>query len=462
MCFLNKKKLQKITIFFSVIACTVALAAGTLTANAEAEPAITGFVTDTLDLIDGGTNLIDGGDFESTPTGSWNVDGLLTNGASIDSDNPFKGSKQLKFVAGESETIASFTVPVTAEKSYMFSVWVKGSQLSDDNSGDVHFGIADPATGDFLTTNESNNVNSTGTKALTPPSWDGEWYQRGYIFNSGNLTSIGIVIRGTASTAYFDNMVLCLEEDSVKPDTTITITHPEVTNANPDKKGCKPQHNLFENTDFSGSDTAFWSEVDNFDAFLSIGGDKGKSSNKVLLYDGGSEVIGTGATYKKWLDVKPNTEYTFTTDVKAYVESGMTFGLMYLDGNGMPHVIAGDISVPSNQTGKWMIASYSFNTKDIERVAFFINDGGGNAAFDFIKLFESVHGTKLTDTNADPNQKPIDPGKPDDGKKPGVPSTKTGDASAIVFVVIAFLSAAVIGVLSYKKYITRRKERQTV
>lgn len=454
---MSNNTLRKLLAAVGSVACVLALSTG-LVASAEGE-AVTEFVTDKLNLADGGTNLIAGADFESTPAdgSGWNV-ADFTGAAQVITEGAYEGQNKLTFTAGAEGATAKFTVPVTANTEYVFSAWVKGPLLSADNTGSVQFGVAN-ANGEFLVA--EGVVNSAVDKALTPPAWDGAWHQRGYVFNSGDLTSVTVQITGTATTADFDNLLLCVADEAE----AVEIADPDAPEYDaPDvaKMNCKAEDNLFEDYNFSADDHSFWTDEAVSDIFT-ITKD---GSNPVLKTSGKN----SGLTYIKWIEVEPNTEYTFTADLKGLLleegEGTSAFGLMIH--NGVQPKSFGDIDVPFYD--EWNITSFTFNSGEYDRIGFYVYDGLGELMLDNLRLFEASKGIALGegDTNVGSDPDPIipdqdDPGSDGDGSGDGSGdgegdiSPITGVVFPIIYVVLALASAGTVVVL-WKTKKTRQNE----
>lgn len=357
------------------------------------KPQIIEFSTRKYNLSENGVNLFPNGDFETVPAGNtgWNVsefaDGTVV---SVVSDNAFSGGKSLRFDAqGGEEHTARLRIKVQPQTEYMLSAQIKGAMLSAQNRGDLTFGVANPSTGRFITfinemlpEYESESVNCTGEKSMTPPSWDDRWHRRGCIFNTGALTEIDLIIKGKSSLAWFDDFILCKSESAVadKPESRAKA---KVTDKNPGLKACSPEHNLFQNGNFSGEDVSMWKGP-----FIGVKDDPDRPSNRVLAYRGGNLPTGN---YFKWIDVKPNTNYTFTMLMK--VEDGCKVQIGLMDSQEPVPCNIGDAFTP--RTDRWQVVSFSFDSGDNDRIALYLFDGGGAAYMDEFKLFESHYGVNF-------------------------------------------------------------------
>ena len=354
-------------------------------------------------------NLIVTGDFESEPAEgtSWNVHGFIGSDAVTldDHGNAYEGKTCLKFSSNTPQIPQSAVmwIDVEPDTSYVLSTWVKGEPISEDNRADLTFGILDPVTKEFLLATKQlygsaysydEEVNISRSRNMTPPAWDGNWYQRGYVFNTGDCQKVGIALVGSQSVCYFDNMVLCKRSDAMSSE--VFLQDVFVTEENPALRGCADKDNMFEDYDFTDSNSAYWKNGLGYGDTVTLSKDNNK--NGVLSYC--SAEVPTWASYIRWVKIKPNTEYTFSVYVKSPEDCETVFGLMDSDPHGFK-TIGQELKAVGD--GNWHILSYSFYSADYEDIAFFISDGGGSIEFDNIRLFEANKGIKLDDPLPDSN-----------------------------------------------------------
>jgi hypothetical protein len=154
-------------------------------------------------------NMLTNANFESEG-GQWNVDTFATEYVSVVADSTTMfGKKSLYFntsALDEANPAKSvFWLDIEPDTSYVFSVWIKGAFLSDDNRGRNTVGVVDE-NGKFLA--QSDYLFLDGTRQLVPTAWDNEWHLRSVEFHSGSKTKIGIALAGWGSQMWIDDMAL--------------------------------------------------------------------------------------------------------------------------------------------------------------------------------------------------------------------------------------------------------------
>lgn len=344
-------------------------------------------------ICDDADNLVTGWDFESS--GNWETDTFIGNGTLCveESSLAVSGNKVLTFSSQSDEMVDNiFYVNVKPNTDYIFTVWVKGKLKSKTNKTNMTFGIIDPKSGLFLPKNNDSGRTFNGTVLMIPPSWDENWHIVSMDFNSKSAHKIGIAIRGACSQAEFDNMYLFEKSNAkkfVSPE--LDRTPIAITNNAPQKQYCSVDNNLIENFDFSNNESDFWQTGSIFGNTVTIsntGGGKGNALHYKYKIQNPSMVY-----YIKWIDVKKNTDYTFSCKYKitSVGEKGF-FGLI----NGsryLPSPISkwyfNDKTATDNEL--WKKAAVSFNTGGYDRIGFVVFDGGGSAFIDDIRLFESLN-----------------------------------------------------------------------
>lgn len=132
------------------------------------------------------------------------------------------------------------------------------------------------------------------------------------------------------------------------------------------EQGCKDSDNLLQNADLT----------------------KGTGYGTVasLTQDGlrlnGSRI---GASYVLWMDVEPDTNYTFTVQMKGVKAGGNVIGLM--DSNTAdPQTVK---EWKPDFDGEWHSYSVRFNSGEHKKLAFYAYDGGGEVFLRNFKLFET-------------------------------------------------------------------------
>ncbi|MBR5524327.1 MAG: carbohydrate binding domain-containing protein [Clostridia bacterium] len=340
-------------------------------------------------------NLIVNGGFESTEGAQWNTYTFLNEHLSVVEDpNAKEGNKVLYFNSTATEnTMQVFWVDVEPDTNYIFSAFVKGAYWSAQNNCYATFGVVDPDTETFMIYNGERGKNSKAYWQLVPPSWDNDWHLRSVSFNSGEKTKVGIAVYGAASQMYLDGIALYKNENGVKySDARMTDTI--TTNIKVQHTTCTPENNLVDNFNLSDAQDTFWS--------TGLGWKNGFVSIRESQYDYGNSLqyVGSdnamGVRYIKWIDVKPNTEYTFSADI-----------LVLEDGDGYLEVTDSKISKPvafvimdfkQEAFGEeWSKYCVNFKTGVYTRVGITIVDKGGEALIDNIRIFEADAGAEVED-----------------------------------------------------------------
>ena len=115
----------------------------------------------------------------------------------------------------------------------------------------------------------------------------------------------------------------------------------------------------------------------------------------------------TGTYYIKWIDVEPNTDYTFSAKY-AIAQPGEGFmGLIngyrleseVTENRLFPTVIKRYDFDEKNylESLAWQTAAITFNSGERNRIGFVICDAGGEAYIDELRLFKSSDGIALED-----------------------------------------------------------------
>ena len=412
----------------------------------------------TLVAKDEASNLIKDASFEkffqkAAGVAQWNTPTLLDNAYVTvvnDAANAADGNNYLKIDsngAGKGFKVY-FTVDVEPETDYIFSAWVKGAYLSEKNAANLTFGIMDSATGTFLLgppcddgdDNTGKYKDFTATRQLVPTAYDNHWHLRGLEFNSAGRTQVQIAIMGDDTQAFLDGLTLCKTTNAVKP------ANPKVTSVigampHEGEEGCAPEDNLVEDFNFESKDHSFWTEVPGYGNFVNVKY-AGKGYGTSMLYKESDNP--NGRYYIRWIEVKPNTDYTLTFDVLVNKTGEGYVGLV--DGNEYVPQDAFVYTFEDGTDGEWQKLSIDFNSTAYSRVGFFVCDKGGEALLDNIRLFETSKATAIKDNDGfDPDEKPLpdDPDNPEDPDNPDGP--KTGDSLVIVFasLLVAIFCAAV-------------------
>lgn len=362
----------------------------------DVEPYLTSFGTKNNRPKDVASNLLVNGGFESTTGAQWNNSSFIKGNLSVVSDSTaLEGEKVLYFNSGTTSNTAWHTFPVTVEKNtlYTFSAWVKSPRLGVTNCATATFGVMG-STNQFLVYEPYNGNGhgaaslSTTTMQLMATAPDGEWHLRSVTFNSGSHTTVYIGVYGAETRLYLDDMALFKSSNGVEyisPLRSDTIT----STANSGNQYCADADSLVEGIDMTSNDAQiYWSDNPAWrNGFLSFLEDD--AAHGTALQYSQSAHPEWKLHYIKWIDVTPNTDYTFTVDVKRVAAGGGRIAL--LDDNALSpaelYTIAFD-AVDSD----WATYSVTFNSGVYSRIGICIVDGGGSALIDEVRLFETAKG----------------------------------------------------------------------
>ena len=295
------------------------------------------------------------------------------------------------------------------DTNYWLTLFVKASEVTAVKNGFITFGMTVPETGNFIVmadpTSEGGRPYKTGQQ-LVPMAYDGQWHILTVPFNTKELTEMNFTIDGLNCEVWFDNIYIFEEVNAKHFVSPVTVKGDAVvTDSDPKLLGCEEDKNLFENYDLSDG-SAFWG--DNAHKF-------GVFGNALKVADTGSQVYGkalhyvsgrpNGTYYIKWIDVEPNTEYTFSAK---YVIAQPGEGFMGLiNGYRLESEVTENRLFPTmiQQFGfgeenyleslVWQTAAVSFNSGERNRIGFVICNAGGEAYIDELRLFKSSDGIVL-------------------------------------------------------------------
>lgn len=303
-----------------------------------------------------------------------------------------------------------YEMTVEANTDYWLTLMVKTKKYSDVFGRFLTFGITDPDTGDFIMMADPEAEGGRPYKVnqqLTPSAYDGQWHIITVPFNSGDMTHLNFTINGTNIEAWFDDIYIFKAEDAksyVAPESD--KDEATVTDRNPELLGTSKENNLFSNMDLSEGNSYWGATTYKYGVF----------GNSLNIVNSGSSIYGfamhyaatkipTNTYYIKWIDVEPNTEYTFSAKY-AIVEAGDGFvGLIngYKVGSEVsenrlfPSLIAEFSFDGENYKAdhSWQTIAVSFNTGERNRIGFVVCDAGGEAYIDELRLFKTSDGTEL-------------------------------------------------------------------
>ncbi|MBQ3202940.1 MAG: hypothetical protein IJB36_04780 [Clostridia bacterium] len=341
------------------------------------------------------SNLLKEGSFESS-AGGFTTSSVL----SVVSDKTApEGSKSLYFNTSKTTTANWHIVWVDVAKNtdYTFSAWVKGAHLSADNRGWATVGVVDSETKQFIPYISGKFPFFTHGKQIVPPGWDEAWHLRSVTFNSGNRTKVGIALYGCSSQMWVDGLALYKNGEGTKY-VSDNMSHMVATRFDAEYAYCAEKNSLFKNPTFDS--TTFWKGGSGWDSgFLSIANNK-YEYGKSLKYTATANPV--GQHYLRYVDVQPNTWYTFSVDVKV-LKSGAG-RLILLDGKMRDPAEIISVEFDGDSFGDdWFTICFRLNTGCFNRLAVGVVDGGGSALIDNLRLFKTSDGIKGDDTYKDPN-----------------------------------------------------------
>ena len=410
-------------------------------------------------------NLISGADFETD--GNWNNAGFTGGPLKVidDPENAHNGSKVLRFkgVNLDKKEKRILRVEVEPNTQYMFSAWVKGTNISSANCGDATFGVMDYVSKKFLIGNPvasdpGSSMDSTPDRQLVPPAYDNSWHLRGIEFNSGERTEIGIAVYGSDSEIYLDELVLCRVENCVrynsKYNTGIVSLSP-----NEGDSGCDPENNLIENFNFSDSGSDFWETGYIYGNFVSVA-DARLGYGKSLKYSEGENPVGN--TYIKWVDVEPERDYIFTFDIQVTKDGDGSISLLD-DKNTIPTTVF-ELNFDAEDFGNgWHTVSVNFNPGIYEKIGICITDFGGEAYFDNVRIFEASKANSVKEPfNPDEIAAENRDGTDDEDNKGDSGIPRAGDAVFKTVTVMLAVSALAFVMTAGLRYIGKKQRNRKI
>jgi len=301
-----------------------------------------------------------------------------------------------------------------AHTKYWLTLFVKAPKTGYSWERFVTFGLTDPETGDFILMANPDAEGARPYKVdqqLVPMAYDGKWHIITVPFNTGDATWLNFTIYGENCEAWFDNIYIFKEEDAKHFVSPVTDKDEAVvTNKAPTLLGCETGKNLFDNHDLSNGIVFWGANSHRFGVFgnaLNVADSGSSIYGNALHYVSGSNP--TNTYYIKWIDVEPNTEYTFSAKY-AIAQKGEGFvGLIngyrldseVSENRLFPTLIAQFGFGPENylESHEWQTIAVSFNTGERNRIGFVVCDAGGEAYIDELRLFKTSDGIKLQDVS---------------------------------------------------------------
>ena len=340
-------------------------------------------------------NLIKDGSFESG-LGGFSSASVLKQVS--DSTAP-EGGKSLFFDTSKTDTADwhIFWVDVEKNTDYIFSAWVKGAYLSDDNRGYATIGVVDSATNRFVPYT-SKLPFYTQAQQIVPTGWDNSWHLRSVSFNSASRTKVGIALYGCSSQMWVDGMALYKNGQGLKYQSD-NMANRIAVRFDAEYTYCADKNNLFQNATMDKSSSYWQSGAGWKGGFLSMADNK-YEYGKSIKYTASANPV--GQHYLKWVDVEPNTWYTFSVDMK--ILKGGLGSLILLDGKMRDPGEIISIQFDKDSFGDdWFCTNFRLNTGCHTRIAFGVVDGGGSALIDNVRLFKTANGIAGDDAYKDPN-----------------------------------------------------------
>lgn len=334
-------------------------------------------------------NLIENPDCDSEQYWSENSEGYSVTSV-ISQDEFYEGKSSLK-VNGNNEYFIKWIDGIEPNTDYFISLY--GMTPISTPLNDIHFGIMDKNKAVFRN-QRSEDISATinlGTfDEITISCQDGNWYNRSYLFNSGENTKIGIYFTGSSGVMYFDSLKLFKAEYA----TTVVekgINRPISLEFDIPNYACNKADNLIKNGSFDKG-VVGWEDI----AYGKCVEKVVSSGNNMLYYRNDYQ----NAYYMPEFKIEKGKFYTFSFWARAIEGSGAVFGLV--NATKPCEYITDEIEICEDQ-GNWKLYSVTFSSEEEEAVCFAIYDGGGAAVFDKFRLFESDKGIVV-----DPEQdKPI-------------------------------------------------------
>lgn len=341
-------------------------------------------------------NRLTDGSFE-TSLGGFSAASVLKSVA--DATAP-EGSKSLLFDTTSTTKAEWYILWVDVEKDtdYVFSAWLKGARLSASNQGYATLGVVDPSTNRFIPYTVKKPF-YTQSHQLVPTAWDNQWHLRSVVFNSGDRTRVGIALYGCAAKMWVDGMALYENGEGVGYEGE-NMSQSVSYRFDAEYTYCAAGDSLLRNPTFDGKDTSFWQSGSGWNSgFLSIAKNDYEYGTS-LKYTATKQAV--GQQYIRWVEVQPNTWYTFSVDVK-----------ILKDGDGRLILLDGKLRNPSEIMAvgfdaysfgnDWFTTNLRLYTGCFTRLGIAVADGGGAALMDNLRLFKSSDGIPGDDTFRDPD-----------------------------------------------------------
>ncbi|MBR5524857.1 MAG: hypothetical protein IKU51_06295, partial [Clostridia bacterium] len=339
-------------------------------------------------------NLIEDGSFESD-TGTWAVDTFLGDTVSVVTDATApEGDKSLYFDTSSRETgeWRIVWVDVTPNTDYIFSTWIKGAYLSEDNRGYATVGVVDPATQRYIPYDHKKPF-YTQSKQLVPTAWDDAWHLRSISFNSGDRERVGVALYGCGTRMWVDGMALYESSRGVK---YVSENMKGVVGFGygAEYGGCDDADSVTENIRMDDVTSDYWQSGSGWKNGFMRMVDNAYEYGTSLQYTASADP--RGLYYIKWVPVEAHTNYTFSVDMKVLESGGGR--LMLMNGKKSNRTSFVEFDFNGEDYGyDWFSLMLDFNTDTFTTIGIAVMDAGGVALLDNIRLFKTEDGKDVED-----------------------------------------------------------------
>ena len=349
------------------------------------------------------SNVITNPGFENESGGQWNNRTFLSNTVTVvDDPTAPEGDKSLHFDTRGTDTPQwyTFKVAVQPNTDYVFSAWVKGAYVSDDNRFYASIGILNPYTKNFAVYPSMEDRRSRRDGQIYPTAWDNEWHLRSVTFNSGNLTEVVIGLYGCSSEMWVDDLAL-FKNGYGQSYLSATAKASVTFSYNYQFMRCDPAKSLTQNVRMDDAKSTYWQDGAGWDnGFMSIV-DTDYVYGTAMKYTASEKAA--GISYIKWIPVKKNAEYVITFNYKVLKDGNGYVRLATERGNGLSHFVSVDFfgtSMYEDENG-WCTFSTKIYTTAFDKIAFIVTDLGGEALIDNIRIFNPDDGSDVSDLPGD-------------------------------------------------------------
>lgn len=151
---------------------------------------------------------------------------------------------------------------------------------------------------------------------------------------------------------------------------------------------CAESDNILSNFNLAELNNDYWETGVGY-GFNTTVSDTGTDYGKALHFVTNDMYTGypLQTSYIKWIEVEPETEYTFSADYLIKKSGNGFFGI--INGSYYYPRILTKIPFDGDETEQWKRKAFTFNSGDYERIGFLVTDKGGEAFIDNIRLFKT-------------------------------------------------------------------------